>query len=94
MTTLLARVLLFAFVAFASAQTCPLCPNGGNPGNGNAVLFDDGIDSLTCEEVSLMGISPAVDGSCADSFAYAIQSLCKCPGVKAEIGRASCRERV
>ena len=30
-----------------------------------------------------MGISPAEDGSCADSFAYAIQSLCKCPGVKA-----------
>ena len=92
MTTLLARVLLsLAFVAIASAQTCPLCPNGGNPGNGNAVLFDDGIDSLTCEEVSLMGISPAVDGSCADSFAYAIQSLCKCPGVKAGSCPGICR---
>ena len=83
MTILRARILLtLAFVAVASARTCPLCPHGERPRNGNAVLFADGTDTVTCKEVE-QDIFANADGSCDDFFTYAIQVVCRCPRVKA-----------
>ena len=87
MTTLIARVLLtLAFVAIATAQTCPLCPNGKKPRNGNAIVFQGVPALVTCTELEQVGVTNS-GGTCGDSVTHPFQVVC-------EIGRASCRERV
>jgi hypothetical protein len=85
MTTLLARVLLtLAFVTIASAETCTLCPNGEKPRNGNAIVFEDGTDLVTCKEFAKEIIANSDDDdTCDDNFDHAIQVVCGCPKVKA-----------
>jgi hypothetical protein len=83
MTTLLAHVLLtLAFVAIATAETCPLYPNGKKLHNGNAVMFQVGTEAMTCTESVQEGISTS-DGIFGDPLTHAFQVICRCPRVKA-----------
>ena len=86
MTTILVRVLLtLAFVAITSAKICTLCPKGGKPRNGNALLFE-GQDAgilVTCNELAKEIITNSDGEFCDDPFAHAFQVVCGCPGVKA-----------
>ena len=81
MTTLLARLLLIAFVAIASARKCTLCPHGEKPRNGNVVAVQ-GEGPLTCKDIAqeILDNPPEV---CSTPFDNAFQFVCGCPGVKA-----------
>ena len=79
MTNLLARLLLIAFMATASAKTCTLCPKGEPPRFGNVVVFQFNDVPLTCKAIAkdILDNPPVV---C--EFDFAIQSICGCRGVK------------
>ena len=82
MTTLLARLLLIAFVAIASAQTCIICPNGEIPRNGNLVLYEDKSGfPVTCNDLVQYFMNGA--GYCATFYVHAYQVVCGCPKAKA-----------
>jgi hypothetical protein len=81
MTTLVVPVLLIAFVAIATAQSCTFCPDNGVPLYGDLFLYKDETGPVTCEEIVQDFINePPEDctSTSADSFKFA----CGCPGVE------------
>ena len=81
MMNLLAQLLLIAFMAVASAQTCTLCPKGEPPRFGNVAVYElDGV-LLTCKAIAqdILDNPPVI---CGTYDAYAAQSMCGCRGVK------------
>ena len=82
MTILLKWLLLIAFVAIASAETCTLCPNGETPRNGKVVVFQDKSGFLvTCKDLVQYFLSDS--GFCATPYVYYFQVVCRCPRIKA-----------
>ena len=81
MTTLLALLLLIAFVANASAQRCTLCPKGEKPRKGDLVVAKDERGLVTCKDVA-RDIAKNPPEICASPFNNAFQVVCGCPGVK------------
>lgn len=68
-------------MAIASAQPCNLCPQGEPPHNGNLVVYQIGDIPTTCNDIAqlVIGFSPEL---CVSEYAYAVQYICGCVGVK------------
>ena len=81
MTTLLTQVLLIAFMAYSTAQSCSFCPGNKKPGNPNLVIKINGLGPVTCNDLVIKYSTSNTNCDSIDD--PALKFVCRCPGVKA-----------
>ena len=81
MTILLTPVLLIAFMASSTAQSCSFCPGNKKPRNPDLILYQYFLGTVTCNDLVIRYSTSSTNCDSIDNPAF--KFVCGCPGVKA-----------